>query len=86
MATTLRLTHMSNSVQIFVDDSDPEIEYGLGWTQEFFDVTNSTEFPSFPFYGTAHLVDNAFPSANFSYTFNGQVVPKASMEGCNRMI
>ena len=60
--------------QIFVDDTDPHIKYGKGWTAERFTTANDTYFPISPLYGTLHVFNSgSLLSTNLSYEYNGQL-------------
>ena len=60
--------------KIFVDDTDPHIKYGNGWTAERFTAANDTNFPISPLYGTLHVFKyGSLLSTNLSYEYNGQL-------------
>ncbi|KDR72365.1 hypothetical protein GALMADRAFT_213363 [Galerina marginata CBS 339.88] len=71
---------------IFVDDTDPNIEYGDGWILESFSRTtpgsNGTLFISPPIYGSLHVPVTP-QAANLPYTFNGTEVAAYFMNAGN---
>ncbi|KAF8879779.1 hypothetical protein CPB84DRAFT_1852029 [Gymnopilus junonius] len=59
--------------QIFVDDTDPSIKYGVGWNQLNFDASNASQFQTSHLYDTAHVAIQESGVVNFSYTFTGSL-------------
>ncbi|PPQ73633.1 LOW QUALITY PROTEIN: hypothetical protein CVT26_010624 [Gymnopilus dilepis] len=62
----------SESRMIFIDDTDPNIQYnGFDWHAQTYTTSNATAFSSLPLYGTLHFTQPLGSNTDITYSYQG---------------